>query len=111
MDACAIGIMEASDFVKAGDLKLLGELGYPPIAMGVSWMLGGPKGIPEENVEAILKSTIQCFNDPEFRDLLDKKVISVSDKFYGPDESRKYLESNGERVTNVLTDLGLAKKK
>ena len=128
VDGATIGIMEASDFVKAGDLKLLGvfgenrnkhhsdiptvgELGYPKIAMGVSWVLGGPKGIDKEKIDTLLKYTEKCFNDPEFRELLDKKVISVPDHFYGPEETKAYMMENEERVRNVLNALGLAKKK
>ncbi len=127
VDACAIGIMEASNFVKSGDLRLLGlfsekrnphhpdvptvaELGYPKIAMGVSFVLGGPKGLAKEIVQTILDYSKKCFNDPEFRELLDKQVISIPDKFYGPEETKKYLEENEARVTKVLTDLGMAKK-
>jgi tripartite-type tricarboxylate transporter receptor subunit TctC len=128
VDACSIGIMEASDFVKAGDLRLLGvfgekrnrhlpevptvgELGYPNIAMGVSWVLGGPKGLTKETVETILNYAEKCFNDPEFRNLLDKQVISIPDKFYGPEETKKYLADNEARLKQILTGLGLAKVK
>jgi tripartite-type tricarboxylate transporter receptor subunit TctC len=128
VDGATIGIMEASDFVKAGDLKMLavfgesrnkhhpevptvGELGYPKIAMGVSWVLGGPNGIAKEKVDTLLKYTEKCFNDPEFRELLDKKVISVPDHFYGPEETKAYMMENEERIRKVLTALGLAKKK
>ncbi len=127
VDACAIGIMEASNFVKSGDLRILGlfsekrnphhpdiptvaELGYPKIAMGVSFVLGGPKGIAQETVKTLLDYSRKCFNDTEFREILDKQVLSIPDKFYGPEETKKYLEENEARVTKVLTDLGMAKK-
>lgn len=127
VDACAIGIMEASNFVKSGDLRVLGlfsekrnphhpdiptvgEQGYPKIAMGVSFVLGAPKGLPKETTEALVNYSKKCFEDAEFKDLLDKQVLSVPDQFYGPEGTKRHLEENEARVVKILTDLGMAKE-
>jgi len=122
VDGCAIGIMEASNFVQAGDIKLLcvfgakrnphhpdvptsGELGYPEIDMGVSFVLGGPKGLTKPMVDTLLTYTEKCFNDPEFMALMQK--LGLVPYWKEGDDLKKVLNESFEDLKIGLKAVGL----
>ena len=126
VDACAIGIMEAEPFVRSGDLRILaifgenrnpklpdvptvGELGYPEIDMGVSFVLFLPKNLDSAQVEYLTSFAENCFNDPESTETLEKMVIAKPKTFMGSEETIQWMKNNEERVKMVLTNLGMAK--
>jgi tripartite-type tricarboxylate transporter receptor subunit TctC len=126
VDASCIGIMEADSFLRSGDLRCLGifaeernpffpdiptvaEQGYEPAPIGVSWGLVGPKGIPQERVDILLGYLEKCFNDPEYREILNKKCISLPKTFVGGEQAVKYWTESRAREKEVLTDLGMCK--
>jgi|GEM_PF-1978060 len=126
MDACAIGIMEAEPFVRSGDIRILGifgpernpklpeaptvvEQGYPNIDMGVSFIFYLPQGLDKDQVDYLIGFVEKCFNDPEYAEVLEKRVISRPQKFMGPEATMDWLKNNEVRVKAVLQDLGMAK--
>lgn len=126
VDACAIGIMEAEPFVRSGDMRILAifgkkrneklpdvptvaELGYPEIDMGVSFVFFIPKGLDPAKAAYLKAFAEKSFNDPEYAQILDAKVISRDAEFMGPEETTVWMENNATRVKAVLADLGMAK--
>ena len=126
VEACAIGIMEAESFVKSGDLRILAnfaanrnpkmpdiptvsELGYPAIDMGVSFVFFAPKGLSKKQMDSLRELAENCYNDPEFEEIIGKKIISKPDHFYSQQETIDHIKENYARVESVLTDLGMAK--
>jgi tripartite-type tricarboxylate transporter receptor subunit TctC len=127
-DAACIGIMEAESFLRSGDLRALGifaeernsffpdiptvgEQGYEPAPIGVSWGLVGPKGIPNDRVEILLGYLEKSFNDPAFKQILNKKCISIPKKFVARKEVVEYWTASRAREKDVLTSLGMCKVK
>ena len=89
------------------DVPALASLGYDSIS-GTGWQLvAGPEGMPAEVVAAIETALKDASEDPAFTDKLVK--AGVSPRFMGSAELDAALQSDYERLGELLGALGLAK--
>jgi tripartite-type tricarboxylate transporter receptor subunit TctC len=89
------------------DVPALGSLGYDSIS-GTGWQLvAGPEGMPAEAVAMIESALLEASEDPAFTDKLVK--AGASPRFMGSTELDAALQSDYDRLGELLGNLGLAK--
>lgn len=124
VDAVITDINEMLPFYKTGEARLLGytaderhpkfpdvptfkELGYGKIRGGNNRIIALPAGVPNDR-KAILKEGFRgCFNDPDFRALMDELTLVAVWK--EGDELQNLIKEYTNNMMVVLKEIGLIK--
>jgi tripartite-type tricarboxylate transporter receptor subunit TctC len=93
-----LGIMTEGRFPMAPDVPTFAEQGYK-ILGGAGRGLVGPKGMPQEAVEAIDKAVQQALKDPELIKLTNDIALPLV--YMGPKEYGEYLQSSDRELAEA----------
>lgn len=125
IDIVTTTMPEAQTMVDAGEVKTLALMrperdpAFPDVptikeTLGVDWSLGawrgvaGPKGMPEEVVEALSKAMAKVVKDPEFVKFMDARKFGI--EYAGGPDFANYLKQMDERFGEAMKAAGLAKQ-
>lgn len=130
VDATAAGLMEAIDFIKGKQLRVLATFNDKPIDIegvgtvpsvgdkvpelkkylpfGGWWGIAAPKDIPQEALDALDKAYATAVQSQTFKDFLAKQYMVWLG--YDRQKSEELAKRETSAVGWLLQDLGLAKK-
>lgn len=87
------------------DVPTMEEVGYPAVDL-VNWRgFVAPAGLSEEEQEVLIDIVTEMVDTPEWQEAVDRNRWEES--FLTGDEFGAFLETEQERITEILVDLGL----
>ena len=84
------------------------ELGYPYVNLTVWLGLVAPAGVPQSVIDVLVPAAEKVFTNPEVVQRVTKVGFTVD--YMGPEEFRKFIESDIQAVRKVLEEANLFRK-
>lgn len=90
------------------DIPTTAELGYPYVNLSVWQGLFAPAGLPQSVVDALIPAIEKVLKSPE----VVKRALNAGyiPEYKGPEEFRKFLESEIQTVAKIAKDINMSKK-
>jgi len=104
----ALAITSKKRFPDFPDIPTTAELGYPYLNF-VLWVgVFAPAGLPQPILDVLVPTVAKVLKDPEVADRAS--AINLMVDYMGPEEFRKFLESEIRIVEKIVQDAGLKGK-
>jgi tripartite-type tricarboxylate transporter receptor subunit TctC len=124
VDIVPASIPEARALLEAGRVKSLAVMSsernpaFPDVpttqeTVGVAWNIGawrgivGPKGLPQEVVDALVPALEKVYNSPEYEEFMSGRGFGM--RWAAGEEFATFMRESNERLGNVMKEVGLAK--
>ncbi|HRL20929.1 MAG TPA: tripartite tricarboxylate transporter substrate binding protein [Alcaligenes sp.] len=103
-----LAVMAHERLASFPDVPTIGEATGRPLAAGTWRGLVGPKGMPDEAVQAIAAAAQKVAQSPEFLDAMNRAGFGV--KWSSPQDFGQFMASADEASGKLIQELGLVQR-